>query len=170
MKSKKNLVFLGMMGSGKSSIGSMVSNRMKLKFIDIDNEIEIKTGMEITEIFKKKGEVYFRNLEEKITIRALKLDNSVISLGGGGFINDVIRKEILSNHLSFWLNWDLKTLIYRIKNSKKRPLAYKVENIELKNLINKRSKIYSKALFKIKCDKLTRSEITDKIIKIYENN
>ena len=170
MNSNKNLVFLGMMGSGKSSVGSMVSNRMKLKFIDIDNEIEIKAGMKITEIFKKKGEIYFRSLEEKITIRALKLENSVISLGGGGFINDVIRKEILSNHLSFWLIWDLKTLIHRIKNSEKRPLAYKVENTELKNLINKRSKIYSKALFKIKCDKLTKSEITDKIIKIYENN
>ena len=93
-----------------------------------------------------------------------------ISLGGGGFVNEVIRNEVLANHLSFWLNWDLKTLIYRIKNSKKRPLAYKVENLELKNLIKKRSKIYSKALFKIKCDKLTKSEIVDKIIKIYENN
>ena len=170
MKLNKNLVFLGMMGSGKSSIGSLVSNKTKLKFIDIDNEIESKTQMKIAEIFKKKGEDFFRNLEEKITLRALKQDNAVISLGGGGFINEVIRDEVLSNHLSFWLIWDLNTLIYRIKNSKKRPLAYKVENLELKNLIKKRSKIYSKALFKIKCDKLTKSEIVDKIIKIYENN
>jgi shikimate kinase len=170
MKLNKNLVFLGMMGSGKSSIGFLVSNKTKLKFIDIDNEIESKTQMKITEIFKKKGENFFRNLEEKITLRALKQDNAVISLGGGGFINEVIRDEVLSNHLSFWLNWDLNTLIYRIKNSKKRPLAYKVENLELKNLIKKRSKIYSKALFKIKCNKLTKFEIVDKIIKIYENN
>jgi len=170
MKSKKNLVFLGMMGSGKSSIGSLVSSKLKIKFIDIDNEIEIKTGMKINEIFKKKGEEFFRTLEEKITLRSLKQENIVISLGGGTFINNAVREEVLSKHLSFWLNWDFKTLIFRIKNSKKRPLAYKIQNLELKNLIKKRSKIYSKALFKIKCDSLTKSEIVNKIIKIYENN
>jgi shikimate kinase len=170
MKSKKNLIFLGMMGSGKSSIGSLVANKIKLKFIDIDREIETKSGIKIAEIFKKNGEDFFRKLEEKITLRTLKQDSIIISLGGGGFINDKIREEVLSKHLSFWLDWDFKTLIYRIKNSRKRPLAYKVDNLELKNLIKKRSKIYSKALFRIKCDKLSKSEIVDKIVKIYENN
>ena len=67
MKSKKNLVLLGMMGSGKSTIGNLISKKLKLEFIDIDNVIEEEANMNITEIFLKKGENFFRNLEEKIT-------------------------------------------------------------------------------------------------------
>ena len=72
MKSNKNLVFLGMMGSGKSSIGNLVSKKLNLPFVDIDDLIIENTGMSISEIFEKKGEVYFRNIEEKITLKSLK--------------------------------------------------------------------------------------------------
>ena len=106
MNSNKNLVFLGMMGSGKSSIGNLVSKKLNLPFIDIDSLIVENAGMSVSEIFEKKGEDYFRNLEEKITLKCLKKINNVVSLGGGGFINDKIRKETVTNHLSFWLNWD----------------------------------------------------------------
>ena len=104
MNSKKNLVFLGMMGSGKSSIGYLVSKKLDLAFIDIDNLIEEKTGMTISQFFKEKGEDNFRNLEEKTTLKALKKCNLVMSLGGGSFINDKIRKTIIVNHFSFWLD------------------------------------------------------------------
>ena len=165
---KKNLVFLGMMGSGKSSIGYLVSKKLNLVFIDIDDLIEIECGMSISKLFKSKGEEYFRNLEEKITLKSLKGANKVISLGGGGFINDKIRKEVLINHLSFWLNWDESILLKRIKNSKKRPLAFQVNDQNIKQLIKKRIKVYSKAQFKINCNKRTKEEITKKAIKIYE--
>ena len=170
MNSNKNLIFLGMMGSGKSSIGAMVSRKLNIPFIDIDNLIEERTGMSVSEIFEVNGEDYFRNLEEKITIKSLKRKNAVISLGGGGFINDKIRKDILTNHFSFYLDWDDLVLIKRIKGSKKRPLASKSTEQEIKVIINKRKKIYSKANFKINCNKLTKSEIVKKIIKIYELN
>ena len=65
MNSRENLVFLGMMGSGKSSIGSLVSNKLNINFIDIDNEIEKKEGLKISKIFQKKGEEYFRQIEER---------------------------------------------------------------------------------------------------------
>ena len=94
----------------------------------------------------------------------------MISLGGGAFANNNIRKEILKNHLSFWLNWDDKILLNRIKSSKKRPLAINATDTELIDLIKKRSNIYSKALYEIKCDNLTKSEIVNKIVKIYETN
>ena len=168
MNSKKNLVFLGMMGSGKSSIGSLVSKKLNLTFIDIDDLIEKKIGMSITEIFKEKGEDHFRILEEKVTLEALKSIGEVVSLGGGGFINNKIRNEVLVNHFSFWLNWDESVLLKRIKNSKKRPLAIQFTDNELKRLIEKRSKIYSKAQFRINCNKLTKAEIVTKIIEIYE--
>ena len=170
MNSNKNLVFLGMMGSGKSSIGNLVSKKLDIPFIDIDNLIEKNTGMSISEIFKKKGESYFRSLEEKITLKYLNKIKNVISLGGGGFINEKIQKEILSNHLSFWLNWDDSILIRRIKGSKKRPLVFKSTDQEIRTIIKDRSKIYSNAQFKINCNKLTKTEIVKKIIKIYELN
>ena len=169
MISNKNLVFLGMMGSGKSSIGNLVSKKLDLHFVDIDNLIIESAGMTISEIFEKKGENYFRNLEEKITLKCLKEIKNVISLGGGGFINAKIRKEVLNNHFSFWLNWDELTLIRRIKGSKKRPLAFKSTDQEIRAIIKNRSKIYSNAQFKINCNKLTKTEIVKKIVKIYEN-
>ena len=170
MNLKKNLVFLGMMGSGKSSIGLLVSNKLNLKFSDIDNLIEEQDGISVSEIFKEKGEGYFRNLEEKITLRALRGNSKVISLGGGGFINNRIRKEILDNHISFWLNWHKSVLLKRIKGNKKRPLAFQSSDQEIKQLIDDRLKIYSKAQFKINCNKLTKTEIVKKIIQIYELN
>ena len=170
MKSNENLVFLGMMGSGKSSIGFLVAKKLKLNFIDIDKEIEKKNKTTIKKIFEEKGEEFFRKIEEKVTLKKLKLSSTVISLGGGGFTNNNIRKEVLKNHLSFWLNWDSKILLKRIKNSKKRPLAINSTNNELIDLIKKRSNIYSKALYEVKCDNLTKNEIVDKIVQIYEKN
>ena len=170
MKLKENLIFLGMMGAGKTSIGSLVAKKLKLDFIDIDKEIENEIGESIKKIFEKKGEIYFRKFEEKITLKKLKLNSVVISLGGGTFANINIRKEILKNHLSFWLNWSDKILLNRIKNSKKRPLAFKAKDYELIDLIKKRSNIYSKALYEIKCDKLSKNEIVKKVLKNYETH
>ena len=170
MKSKENLVFIGMMGSGKSSIGFLVARRLKLNFIDIDNEIEEKLGTTISKTFEDKGEEYFRKVEEKITLNKLKKHSSVISLGGGAFINEKIRKEIIKNHISFWLNWSDNILLKRIKNSKKRPLAFKLSDDLIIDLIQKRSTIYSKAMFEIKCDNLTKNEVVNKIIEIYETS
>ena len=167
MKSKKNLVLVGMMGSGKSTIGSLISKKLNLKFIDIDNVLENEAKMKISEIFEKKGENFFRNLEEKITLKVLSLTNNIISLGGGSFINEKIRKEILVNNLSFWLNCDAKALLKRIKKNRKRPVAFNLNDTEILELIEKRKKIYSKAQFKINCHKLKKTEIVNKILKIY---
>ncbi len=168
MKSKENLVFLGMMGSGKSSIGLIVSKKLNLDFIDVDLEVEKIEGMKISEIFDKRGEKYFREIEEKTALKVLKGKNNIISLGGGAFLNKNIQKEVLRNHISFWLNWETNTLINRIKNSKKRPVANNSSINELTKLIKKRSLIYSKALYKINCENFTKNEIAEKVLKIYE--
>ncbi|MBD1136413.1 shikimate kinase [Pelagibacterales bacterium SAG-MED49] len=170
MKSKKNLVFLGMMGSGKSSIGSLIANKLQLNFIDIDNLIENELGLSIKKIFETKGENYFRKFEEKTTLKKLKSSSTVISLGGGAFSNKEIRKEVIKNHISFWLNWSDDILLNRIKNSKKRPLAFNSSKNEIIDLIKKRSNIYSKALYKIECDNLTKNEIVKEILKFYETH
>ena len=170
MNSKENIVFLGMMGSGKSSIGSLVSKKLNVDFIDVDNEIEKKIGLSISKIFEKKGEKYFRQIEEQETLKILKNKKTVISLGGGAFLNDKIKKEILDNHISFWLNWNIKTLIDRIENSKKRPIASNSTKNELVKIIKKRANFYAKALYKVDCDNLTKTEIVNKIINIYESS
>ena len=170
MKSKKNLVLIGMMSSGKSTIGELLAKKLNFKFFDIDKIIENETKMKITEIFKIKGENFFRNLEEKTTIKLLNFSDVVISLGGGGFVNETIRKETNTKSKTFWLDWNLDTLISRIRKRNNRPVALALNNNELKNLIIKRSKYYSKAKYKINCQKLTRSEIIKKILNLYEIN
>ena len=170
MKSKENLVFLGMMGAGKSSIGSLVAKKLNLDFVDIDLEIEKEAGKSIKKIFEIDGENFFRELEEKITLKKLKLNSTVISLGGGSFMNKNIRIEILKNHLSFWLNWSDQILLDRIFKNKKRPIALNSSRKKLIDLIKKRSNIYSKALHEIKCDNLSKSEIVKKVLDIYETN
>ena len=170
MNLNKNIVLLGMMGSGKSTIVYLLSKSIKLKFFDVDRIIEKKTGLKINNIFEIKGEVYFRNLEEKITLKLLKNKRKIISLGGGGFINEKIRKEILKNNLSFWLSWKKTTILNRIYRSKKRPIASKLNEDDLIKLINYRSKIYSKANFKINCENLTKNMIISEIVDLYEKN
>ena len=168
MKSKENIVFLGMMGSGKTSIGKLISKKLNTEFFDVDLKIEFKLGMKISKIFALKGENFFRKQEEMITLEGLKKKNIVIALGGGGFLNDNIRKEILNNHLSFWLNWNSKILINRIINSPNRPIVHNATKDELFNLIKKRTDFYSKAMYKINCDNLTKNEIINEVIRIYE--
>ena len=169
MESKENIVFLGMMGSGKTSIGLLISKKLNLQFYDIDKIIEKELEMSISDIFEKKGEKFFRDIEEKTTLKILKKKWIVVSLGGGAFINKKIREEILKNHLSFWLNWNSKTLIQRIKKNQKRPIALKSSTSELIDLIKKRSVVYSKSKYKINCEKLSKNEIVNEIINFYEN-
>ena len=169
MESKENIVFLGMMGSGKTSIGLLISKKLNLQFYDIDQIIEKELGMSISDIFEKKGEKFFRDFEEKTTLKILKKEKGIVSLGGGAFINKKVREEILTNHLSFWLHWNSKTLIQRIQKNTKRPIALKSSVSELINLIKKRSIIYSRSKYKINCEQLSKYEIVNKIINIYEN-
>ena len=170
METKENLVFLGMMGSGKSSIGLQIAKKLKLTFVDIDKEIEKELGISIKKIFETKGENFFRKFEEKITLKKLKLDSVVISLGGGAFTNKLIRKEVLRSSVSFWLNWNTTVLLKRIRYSKKRPLAFNATDNQLVDLIKKRNSIYSKALYEIKCDNLSKKQVINKVLKIYETH
>tara|TARA_B100000900_G_scaffold397692_1_gene398321 strand:- start:1756 stop:2280 length:525 start_codon:yes stop_codon:yes gene_type:complete len=166
---EKNLVLIGMMGSGKSTIGRIIAKNTKLKFYDVDKIIENENNLQISEIFKKKGEDYFRKLEENISVRILKSSKSIISLGGGAFLNSKIRNEIKINSISVWLKWGSDILIKRIKNSKTRPLVNKLSEKELIKLIDNRTKIYAKADYKIICDKLNKEKIVKKILEIYKN-
>jgi len=166
---KKNLILLGMMGVGKSTTGIRLAKRLNLKFIDTDNNIEKNCSMKVAEIFKKKGEDFFRLQEEKEVMAALKQKECVIALGGGAFVNKKLRSEILKNSISFWLDVNLKILSKRTKWNKKRPLLNVKNTYEIiKKIYEKRKNIYKLATYKINCNNLTRENIIKKIIFYYE--
>lgn len=157
-----------MMGSGKSTIGAFIAKKINFEFIDIDKEVEKTENMKIREIFREKGEKYFRKVEEKITIECLKKKNIVVSFGGGTFLNLKIKKKVLSECISFWLNWENDTLINRIINSKNRPKILDLSRNDIIEMIKKRAHIYNDANYKIECEKRSKEQISDTIVKIYE--
>ena len=164
---EKNIVFLGHMGSGKTTIGKGLSRKLGLNFYDTDKEIENETGKKIEKIFDESGEVIFREIEKKITLMLLNKKNSIIALGGGGFEELKIRKLILNECISVWLKCDLNILEKRCKISKKRPLL-KNKNIKLefKKLDKLRNKNYTKAKFTINVSKKNKNQIIKEIIEV----
>ena len=166
---KKNIVLIGMMAAGKTTIGFKLAKKLKYQFIDIDNEIEKSEKEKISNIFLNKGEEFFRKIEEKKTLLFLEKSRCVISLGGGAFLNDKIIRKVKKNSNSFWLNWKIKTILERISKNKRRPLALVLNNKELVNLYRKRVKFYKLSDFKVNCENKNKNEIIIQIMKIVKN-
>ena len=161
-----------MMGSGKSTIGALLSKKMNIKFIDLDSEIEKIEKKTISQIFKLKGEKYFREIEVETILSFLNSEEKelVLSLGGGSFLNEKVRKNVKNNSFSFWLNWKPSTIIKRIKKSSKRPLIRGLNDQEIEKMIMDRNKYYAKSNFKIDCDNHKKNEILDRIVSILKEN
>lgn len=143
---RRNLVFVGLMGAGKSAIGRLVANQLGLPFVDTDHEIERVSRMSISELFSTYGESEFRALEGRVIRRLLRSGPKVVSTGGGAFINDKTRKHIERGGISIWLKADLDVLWDRVNKRDHRPLL-KTENPKqtLENLMNERYPIYQRA-------------------------
>ena len=166
---KKNLVLLGMMAVGKSTLGKIVAKKQDLIFIDTDLNIEKKCRMKISEIFKNKGEKFFRILEEREVLESLKKSKCVIALGGGAFMKKTVRDRILKDSVSIWLDVNLKTLNKRVKWNKKRPLINEEDSqIKINQLYAERKNIYKMANYRINCNNLSKEDIANKIITFYE--
>ena len=167
---KKNLILTGMMGVGKTTIGKALSERLKIKFIDVDKVIENQESSSINKIFEKKGETYFRKIEKIITLKQLENTNCVIALGGGAFINKDIREKVLKSGITIWLDLKIKELFKRSLSSKKRPLLNNV-NLEkkLNDIYHQRKDVYNLSNYKINCNAQTKSAVVEKIIEIYES-
>ena len=166
----KKIALIGMMGSGKSTIGSLLAKKLGGVLIDIDKKIEKIENQKISQIFELKGEAYFRELEFNVTIQSLKDNNKIISLGGGAFMNKELRKIIKQKSKTFWLYWNTDTLIKRIRSNDKRPVVKNMNQIEIKKLISERNKIYYFSDFKIICESLKTAEIVDKIFQKCKKN
>ena len=166
----KLITLIGMMGSGKTSCGSVLANKLDINFIDIDSIIEIEENLKISEIFNKFGEEYFRSIEEKVIY--LKINQflrqnvkAIISLGGGGFESKKTREFLLNNSKVIWLNSDIKVLSKRVGKAFNRPMIKGNVETNIEMLLNKRIKNYQKSHLKINTDNLSINELCDKIIR-----
>ena len=166
---KKDIVLVGMMGSGKSTIGNILAQKLNYNFIDTDKLIENIEKITIKTIFETKGEKYFRSLEERVILNIPKIEPKVIALGGGSFLSSKVKNHILKKSFSFWLNWKNEILIKRILKNDKRPLIKNLSRKDLNIMIKTRSTHYRNANYKLECDNLSKNEIVSEIIEIYEN-
>ncbi|NRQ18801.1 shikimate kinase [Ensifer sesbaniae] len=143
---KRNLVFIGLMGAGKSAIGRLTAQALGIPFVDSDHEIERVSRMTISDLFARYGEEEFRALETRVLKRLLRSGPRVVSTGGGAYINERSRRQIKKGGLTVWLNAELEVLWERVNKRDTRPLL-KTENPKqtLENLMNARYPIYAEA-------------------------
>ncbi len=113
---------VGMMGTGKTTIGKRLANRLHLPFVDADAEIIQAAGMTISEIFAKYGEAHFRDGERRVIMRLIDGHPKVLATGGGAFMNDETRALILERATAVWLDADIETLVERVSRRNDRPL------------------------------------------------
>lgn len=162
---QRAVVLVGMMGSGKSSIGRRLAARLGLAFVDADSEIEQAAGMTIAEIFERHGEPYFRAGEARVIARLLEQGPQVLATGGGAFMNADTRAVIRRKGVSIWLKAELDVLMKRIKRRGDRPLL-KTDDpaATLSALMDQRYPVYAEADLTVLSRDVPHDAIVDEII------
>ena len=161
----QSIVFIGFMGVGKTTIGQKVAKKLYRDFIDIDQEIEKEFNMPTTEIFKKFGEKTFREKEKEVIERFSQQKLKILSLGGGAFLQEDIRKICLSNCIVFYLDlsWDYwKERISLLIDS--RPVLQSKSLEEIEDLFKTRQEVYSYHHSKVNTNNLDVDEVADFIV------
>ena len=168
----RSIVFLGMMGCGKSAIGKMVARKLELEFVDADTEIELAAGRSIPDIFEEYGEEEFRRLEMKVIERVLEEKQVLLALGGGAFMSEPTREIIFKHGLSVWLKAELELLLERVgRKPNKRPLLKKGNPKEiLQNLLETRNPIYSLAELHVDTKPGTKSEMREVVLNAIDEH
>jgi len=158
----ENIVLIGLMGSGKTTIGKLLSQKFDLMLVDTDELIEKDAQMSINKIFSIHGEDFFRALESKVIERVSQSNGQIISTGGGAVENPINLNNLKSNGMIFYLKASPEVLYDRIKQNDSRPLL-KNENplLTLQNLLIKREKFYNQADYIID----TNTKNIDDIVK-----
>ncbi|TBN10905.1 shikimate kinase [Agrobacterium cavarae] len=163
---RRNIVFVGLMGAGKSAIGRSVAQQLRIPFVDTDDEIERVSRMTISELFASYGEEEFRALETRVIKRLLRGGPKVVSTGGGAFINENTRRHIKRGGVSLWLKADLEVLWERVNKRDHRPLL-KTENPKatLAALMEKRYPIYCEADITIESRDVRKDIIATEVLE-----
>ena len=162
---RKQIYLLGFMGSGKSTVGELLSRELRWPFIDLDTVIEAGQGMSIREIFERSGEPFFRQLERAALTEVLKTEPAVIALGGGTFAYEANVELIReSGGTTIWLDCSVQTLRQRCATMQNRPLFRDPESIE--HLLDLRLPYYRLAEFKVSTEGRDAGEVTEQILRL----
>lgn len=158
----KTIVLIGMMGSGKTTIGKLLGEKLTLRSIDIDVVIEHNEKRTVSEIFQNEGEKYFRNIERETIKKNFTNKDLIISLGGGAFEDQLTQELLLKNSTVIYLKTSPNVILERIKNNTNRPLLKNQMTVEkIQSIILQRQKNYELANITI----LTDNKNTDKIVE-----
>lgn len=161
----RTLVFVGLMGAGKSVIGKMSASAMKIPFVDSDQEIEKVSRMSISDLFDAYGEAEFRALEERVIRRLLQEGPMILSTGGGAFINDRTRSIIKQRGLSVWLRADLDILWERVRKRSHRPLLHTADpRGTLSALLDARYPVYGEADLVVQSRDVSKEKIVGEVL------
>ena len=165
LEDRKNIYLIGMMGSGKSTVGKMVASKTKMHFLDSDKIIEENAGKSVSEIFSNYGENKFRGLERDFIRNGHPKNNCIVSCGGGLCMIDGIMKSMKSMGLVVCLWAEPETIYNRIKDDKKRPLLQVQDPLnKIVTIINSRRNTYLMADYVIKTDDLKTDGVAQEII------
>ena len=169
-----NIVLFGFMGTGKSVVGKILSQKLNYDLIEMDHIIESDEGQSINKIFEIKGEAYFRSLEFKLAEKISNFSFKIISTGGGVVLNEKNIENLCKNGFGVCLNADASTICQRIQNDKTRPLVntdkknIKQKINKISKLLNERKSMYQRIPYQINTDDLDPNLIADKIILEYK--
>lgn len=167
---RKNLILCGFMGSGKSTVGKLLAEKLGTRFVDTDAYIEQKEGMTISEMFEKYGEEYFRQKEHEVCEELSELKRTVISTGGGTLLNDENRKTLKKNGVVFLLNVSSRTVLSRLKSDTTRPLLQREDKEHaVKMLLTQRTPLYNMAADHVIDAEESPRKVCLKILSIYNN-
>lgn len=140
----RSIVFVGLMGAGKTAIGRKVATMLSLPFIDSDQEIESVSRMSVPELFERYGETEFRALEQRVILRVLENGPQVLSTGGGAFMNAQTHEAIAAHGVSVWLKAELDLLMDRVSKKQNRPLLKSADpRAVLERLMAERYPVYA---------------------------
>ncbi|MEQ8288265.1 MAG: shikimate kinase AroK [Gammaproteobacteria bacterium] len=175
MKNKKNIIFIGPMGAGKTTIGRLVAKRLDKDFYDSDHEIESRTGADIPWIFEIEGEEGFRKRETTIITELCELENIVLSTGGGVILSQDNCKQLKDNGIVIYLKSSAEKLLKRIQTDKRRPLLQTDDKLgRIRDILKEREPMYESLADEIiMTDRQTVNQIVKQIlnkIKKYEND
>jgi len=161
----KNIVLTGFMGTGKTEVGKLLAKKLSYTFVDADTEIELQEKMPITEIFKRFGEPYFRDVESEVIKRLSKMERVVISTGGGAVLRNENVANLKRNGILICLQARPETIYERTKHDTSRPLLQVEDPLQrIKELLEIRRPYYEKADIMIETDNKTPEEVAQEII------
>jgi shikimate kinase len=160
------IVFVGLMGAGKTVIGRKVAQSLGLPFVDSDHEIESVSRMTIPELFERYGEPEFRALEQRVITRLVKDGPRIVSTGGGAFMDPVTREAIAQDGISIWLKADIDTLMERVAKKKNRPLLKAADpRAVMRRLMDERYPVYGLADVTVTTRDAQRETIAQEVLE-----